>query len=1571
MHVRKVVVQFLLLSAGVVVAACSHTIESPTLSATPGGVSPDLVCAEQLTTDVTLKGDGFTPMPSKTLEGPTALILPAITLTRTVDVAGNPASGDKVVPDDAASPGDSKVRWQSEQEMHFQVYPGLALDPGLYDIEVRSPDGQNGSAFAGALLAVPRPKLSAISPDVLCCAEADQTVTFTGASILAVGDALPAVRFGDKTLPVSKVDGCKDAPGVHAAGKVRVCTSATVVIPKGTLTPGPYAVTMTNPATAACVSSDAISLTVVPPPTVATIAPDVVCDAQGDQAMVVTGTGFLTIGKDQPTVQIGDKTFSPTAVEGCTPVPGTFVEGTVTTCTTMKLSIPKATYLPGDYPVVVTNPKPADCKSLEKVSLHVAPPPAITSIAADLVCDAQGDQTMTIAGTGFLTIGKEEPTIQVGAETYQPTAVGGCAPVSGTFAEGALAECTTLTFVIKAGTFAPGDYPVVVTNPKPADCKSLEPIVLHVEAPPTVAAIAPDLVCDAQGDQTMTITGTGFLTVGQEKPSVHLGNQSFPAASLGGCNPVSGPFAEGDVTTCTSITFVAPAGALPPGDYPVVVTNPKPADCLSEEKVSLHVAAPPVIASLSPASVCDAQGDKVLTLAGTGFLVVGAALPTVTLGQLILTPTPSGCVPVQGTFVEGAVQECTALTVTIVKGALAKGTYPLVVKNPPPADCSTSPGQSLSIEDPPVVSSVVPATLCAGGGKLTLNGSGFLASSSVSLSAQGQTLPGSNTIVNAGGTQLGTTIAAGAVPGTVYDVLVDNGDGCSDVAPHQKVTAVTGPIAFYADPEVVYNGVSTRVTVYATSLTLPLPANAVTIVPAGQAQPVTTLTWAAVPNHPNRVQVVVPKDQPAGVYDLMLNDATGCQTLLAKALTVTANLEVTLKSIAPSFGYAPAETAVTILRDTSAPAPGNKPFVQTPRAFLNPSNPGPNDVAIPLQSVAFADDARLTAVVPKGQPTHLYDLIVVNPDGTVGLLKSAFTVQATPPPVISSVTPASIVDATGQVVTVGGKDFVGSKVTLTCVDSGGNPVASPAVTTAADSCDAQQSCTQVATINGSGLPVGSVCVVRLTNGDGSYADYSAVGVTNASLNLDSPHKGKDLVVGRRALVASSTDATAAARFVYAIGGDGGKATQNAPFDTVELAPVDLFGNMGAWQLATNKLTTPRSFASVATVGRYIYVAGGSNGAAPVATAERAMVLNPSEVPSLDVDDIVPAGVGLEPGYWFYRVSATFDANDLDNPGGESLASDEFIVKVPAFPGKKIQVVLTWSPPIDSLGAPLPHLAGYRLYRTATVNGASGGEVLVATLDAATTKWTDDGTAQPGTDKPLPLGSTGKWASLPTMSSARQGAAGAAAFDPVDPSTFYVYALLGLGAGNQALTSYEHLAVTIEPNGHQTADATWTKGAQASSAGRWQLGAWVADRTVSSTISGADTYVFLGGGVLADGTTTTGKVEAGKVAAGGDLGAIVDTPKDFSSDSAGYGVCAANGQLFLFGGAGAGPSGGAKSASLVSPPPTLANNSWNAEGLTMTDARYLMGSAVQSAFIFLVAGQTGASAASATTELVIW
>jgi hypothetical protein len=147
--------------------------------------------------------------------------------------------------------------------------------------------------------------------------------------------------------------------------------------------------------------------------------------------------------------------------------------------------------------------------------------------------------------------------------------------------------------------------------------------------------------------------------------------------------------------------------------------------------------------------------------------------------------------------------------------------------------------------------------------------------------------------------------------------------------------------------------------------------------------------------------------------------------------------------------------------------------------------------------------------------------------------------------------------------------------------------------------------------------------------------------------------------------------------------------------------------------------------------------------------------------------------------------------------------------------------------------------------------------------------------------------------------------------------------------------------------------------------------------ISKEISSpTDTWVYLGAGLLADDTTQDDRVEAGQVQAGGELGAFADDPtaadtvQDFSSKRVGYGTAAAAGSLFVFGGKASQIDQNATAAKFVNPAPGLAKNSWNNEGLSMTQPRYLMGSSIQSAFIFLVGGDTG-NGATKSTETVVW
>ena len=1122
---------------------------------------------------------------------------------------------------------------------------------------------------------------------------------------------------------------------------------------------------------------------------------------------------------------------------------------------------------------------------------------------------------------------------------------------------------------------------------------------------PTLSAASPDLVCNgaavstADGRTAVTLTGTHFTpmpsNVLAEPTRLLLPRVTLtPRAAIPGGALATAPIELADDpaapaasrvrwTSETEMGFdVVPADALATGIFDVTVTNPDGSSAASIAQ-AFAVIPPPIVAGLAPPAICDDQDDQTVTITGANFLVYADHAPSVTIGvgagahTYAATAAAADCAPLGGDLVEADAALCTAITITIPVGdfvVTAATDLPLVVTNPAPADCASSSSPiTIRIEPPPRVDAVVPATVCQGGSTLTVTGANFLPDAVVELHCGAVVVTAATVTVVPDGTQLSASFGGGATPGTTCDVIVRNPDGCEDrPLPHKTVTVVSGPVLFYVDPEVVYNGINTRITVYATTITQPLAANAVTIRPTGQPGPVTNLTFNAVAGHPNRLQAIVPLGQAPGVYDLALSDSTGCGSVLPMAITVTATTSVTLDHVTPPFGAVAADTAVQIFRDAAAPAPGDHPFVETPRVYLNPTNPQPTDVAVELESVAFLDGGRVTGVVPAGTPAHAYDVVLVNPDGTVGLLPhsiaAGYTETTAPPPEIDGATPASIINATGQAVTLSGRNFdAADVVSLTCVDASGGALPAPGVTSTAPTC-AGASCTQNITINASGLPIGAVCVVRVTNADGTFGEFSAIGVTNSSRNLNAPHAGPMMQVGRRALVAAAGNATATNRFLYAIGGDSGTAA--GALASVEFAPVDPFGTIGAFALAPAALAAPRTLAGVATIGRYVYVVGGNAGSGAVATAERALILSPREAPRVTDLDVALRPTGLAPGRYHYRVAAVFTAADTDNPGGESLASDEFTVRVPAFPGQQVALTLVWRAPVDSLGAPLPNIAGYRIYRTAAADAAPGTEVLLAQTTGTGTTFVDDASATPGTATPLPLGATGRWLTLATLGTAREGLAVAWARDPAAPGTAYVYALGGLSTATTALTSYEYLPITIAANGRQTA-TTWTAGATGLAQPRWQLGAWVVDRSVSTSYPAGTTYVFAGGGQTAAGAGQT-TVEAALVAAGGQLGVWNDAGvQNFGVSASGDGVCAANGQLFTFGGQNGGPSRGAKSAVLATPP-TLAAGAWNDEGLSMTRGRYLLGSAVQSAFIFLLGGQTDEpSAASRTTELVIW
>jgi hypothetical protein len=488
---------------------------------------------------------------------------------------------------------------------------------------------------------------------------------------------------------------------------------------------------------------------------------------------------------------------------------------------------------------------------------------------------------------------------------------------------------------------------------------------------------------------------------------------------------------------------------------------------------------------------------------------------------------------------------------------------------------------------PVTVTTVDPQETCVGSQTLTITGTGFSNGTQVYLGevAADQITVVSSTVIEAWFADL--------TPGK-YPLTVSNGGICVVTVP-DAVTIIPKPSLYFVDPPVTYNGISIQVTAFVTDI----QGGGVKffgVRPSGTQQDFSLLSYTFNPESPRRVKATVPAGLAPGLYDVYLEVADGCGAILAEGLSVTGTVSVNLVSVDPSFGWKQASTDVN-LNAVPLPAQGKSGFKSLPRAYLNPANPGPGELASGLAAVGFVDQTRVTAVVPKGLSAGFYDVVVVNPDGGVGLLEDAFRVTEAAPPVITAVSPGSVPNNTVPDVTVTGMNFYGPALTITCRAPGGQPVTLLGVV------KSWKGTSISAQLPTKGLGAGTVCLVRVTNADGAYWDYSALGITTPSENLEPMVFVSSMQTPRRAPAVTMGRATATAQFVYAVGGDNG--TTAGALASIEAAPLDPYGVMGSWRTLPSGLPLPRTLSSVVRAGQYLYVAGGNDGQVPLASVLRA------------------------------------------------------------------------------------------------------------------------------------------------------------------------------------------------------------------------------------------------------------------------------------------------------------------------------------------------------------------------------
>ncbi|HKV63046.1 MAG TPA: IPT/TIG domain-containing protein [Candidatus Acidoferrum sp.] len=391
----------------------------------------------------------------------------------------------------------------------------------------------------------------------------------------------------------------------------------------------------------------------------------------------------------------------------------------------------------GTFPVVVSNPAPGGGASAPSNFTVNNPAPTITSLSPTSATAGGGAFTLTVNGTGFV------PTSAVNFNGAARTTT--------------FVNATQVTAAITAADIATaGTFPVTVTNTAPGGGTSTASNFIVNNPAPTITSLSPTSATVGGAAFTLTVNGTGFVSTSSVKFNGNAKTTTFVNAT--------------QVTAAITAADIAAAGT-----FPVTVTNSAPGGGTSAA-TNFTVNNPvPTITSLVPSSATAGGVAFTLTVNGTNF-VSGASA---TFNGTARTTT----------FVN-ATQVTVAVTAPDIAAA---GTFPVVVTNPAPGG-GASAASNFTVNNPlPTITSLSPTGATSGGAAftLTVNGTGFVANSSVSFNGSART----TTFVSA--TQVTAAIlmsdiaSAGTPPITVTNPAP--GGGTSN-AVNFNVSAANNPV---------------------------------------------------------------------------------------------------------------------------------------------------------------------------------------------------------------------------------------------------------------------------------------------------------------------------------------------------------------------------------------------------------------------------------------------------------------------------------------------------------------------------------------------------------------------------------------------------------------------------------------------------------------------------------------------------------------------------------------------------------------------------------------------------------
>ncbi len=519
-----------------------------------------------------------------------------------------------------------------------------------------------------------------------------------------------------------------------------------------------------------------------PVPALSAVNPATAMAGTGDIAITVTGNNFVTgsqisFNKLSISTQfVDDKTLT-------AKIPGADVTAS------------------GSYPITVANPTPGGGTSASIDFAVINPSPAVTTVAPAMVVLNGGPAMITLTGTGFV-------------QASQVAVNGSTTGVTTTYQ-----SATALTATIPNSMLQTlgANLAITVVNPAPGGGVSTASVATAarvVNPSPTLAAtgaVAPAAVVLNAGDQTLSVSGTNFISGAQVQ---------FNGIAL-----------STQFVSSTQLTATLPAVDLSnAGTFPVTVTNPSPSIGPSAAATFTVNNPVPALVSVSPAQAAVNSPAQTLTITGSDF-IKGAQ---VTFNGAALNTT----------FVSA-----NQLTAVLPSGDLTSyGTSAIGVTNPAPTTGIAAPLSFQVTQPQPAISSVTPGTLVIGAASqttLTVNGTGFtdkaavqwngtaLATTFVSSTQLTAVLP-DNSLNQAGTNQVTVALPdPGGIASPAYTLTVD-----SPVPQVTGVSPISVPVGsggltltvngsgFFSGSQVALNGTALSTTfVGATQLTAAVPSN--------------------------------------------------------------------------------------------------------------------------------------------------------------------------------------------------------------------------------------------------------------------------------------------------------------------------------------------------------------------------------------------------------------------------------------------------------------------------------------------------------------------------------------------------------------------------------------------------------------------------------------------------------------------------------------------------------------------------------------------------------------------------